>query len=327
METARKRLRKPREGREGIGEAAKESDRAAGGGKGSAMELNHEEVKTPPAAAATIVLLRDAAGGLEVLMLKRHAASSVLGGAHVFPGGKLDPEDTDAALLARLDREPEALRAALREPKLGAPEAAGLFVAAMREAYEEAGLLFTRGVSPAHEGLLDRRHAEGFSFGRMLADLSIQLDTGRLVPWSRWITPKVPSVTARRFDTRFFVAIADDGAEIRHDDHEAVESTWLRPRDALESYWAGRMLLAPPQIMSLAGLSRHASARDVLAQARADGPVLIEPHSCQIEGERVVCYPGDERHPVTSRALAGPSRLVFRNKRFEPFDGFDAFFG
>ncbi len=300
--------------------------RAAGGGKVSAMELNHEEVKTPPAPAASIVLLRDAPGGVEVLMLKRHASSSVLGGAHVFPGGKLDREDTDAALLARLDREPEMLRAALGEPELGALEAAGLFVAAMREAYEEAGLLFTRGLASAREGLLDRRHAEGFSFGRMLADLSLELDTGRLVPWSRWITPKVPSVTARRFDTRFFVAMADDGAEIRHDDHEAVESAWLRPRDALESYWEGRMMLAPPQIMSLAGLSRHVSARDVLEQARAGGPVLIEPHSCQIDGERVVCYPGDERHPVASRALAGPSRLVFRNRRFEPFDGFDAFF-
>ena len=290
------------------------------------MELNHEEVTTPPAAAASIVLLRDAPGGLEVLLLKRHASSRVLGGAHVFPGGKLDPEDTDAALLARLDRAPEMLRAELREPELGAREAAGLFVAAMREAYEEAGLLFTRGVTPVQEGLLDRRHAEGFSFNRMLADLSLELDTARLVPWSRWITPKVPSVTARRFDTRFFVAIAEEGAEIRHDDHDAVESTWLRPRDALESYWAGRMMLAPPQIMSLAGLSRHACAGDVLEEARAIGPTLIEPHSCQIDGERVVCYPGDERHAVASRALAGPSRLVFRNKRFEPFDGFDAFF-
>ena len=290
------------------------------------MELNHEEVTTPPAAAASIVLLRDAPGGLEVLMIERHASSSVLGGAHVFPGGKLDPGDSDAALLARLDREPETLQAELREPGLGAREAAGLFVAAMREAFEEAGLLFTRGSTPVRAGVLDLRHAEGFSFGRMLADLGLDLDTSRLVPWSRWITPRVPSVTARRFDTRFFVAVAHAGVEVRHDDHEAVQSTWLRPRDALQAYWAGRIMLAPPQIMSLAGLSRHASASEVIESARAGAPVLIEPHSCQIDGERVVCYPGDERHPVAFRALSGPSRLVFRNRRFEPFDGFDGFF-
>jgi 8-oxo-dGTP pyrophosphatase MutT (NUDIX family) len=290
------------------------------------MELNHEEVKTPPAAAASIVLLRDGPGGLEVLLIKRHAASRVLGGAHVFPGGKLDVADMADELLSRLDRAPESLRSALGEPELDAREAAGLFVAAMREAYEEAGLLFINGATPALEGLLDRRGAEGFSFNRMLADLSLSLDTGRLVPWSRWITPKVPSVTARRFDTRFFVAIAAAEMEVRHDDHEAVDSAWMRPRDALDAYWAGRMMLAPPQIMSLAHLCHHESAGQVLAAAHAGGPVLVEPHSCQIDGERVVCYPGDERHPVARRALPGPSRLVFRNQRFEPFDGFEAFF-
>ena len=287
------------------------------------MELNHLEVTAPPRAAASVVMLRDAAAGMEVLLQKRHAASSVLGGAHVFPGGKLDPADLELDMQAHLDRDVQSLHEALREPSLSPLEAAGLHVAALREAFEECGLLLAHGASQRVAELAAMRTAEGLSFNRLLADLALRLDTTNLVPWSRWITPKVPSVSSKRFDTRFFVALVEEGVEVSHDDRELVETVWLRPRAALESYWAGRMMLAPPQIMSLAHLSRHARGQDVLAAARAAGPALIEPHTCEIEGERVVCYPGDERHPVAQRALPGPSRLVFRNRRFEPYGGFD----
>ena len=289
------------------------------------MELNHLEVTAPPRAAASVVMLRDSAGGLEVLLQKRHAASSVLGGAHVFPGGKLDPADLELDMQAHLDRDPAALHQALREPALSPQEAAGLHVAALREAFEECGLLLAHGASQRVAELAALRATEGVSFNRLLADLSLCLDTSRLVPWSRWITPRVPSVTSKRFDTRFFVALVEEGAEVSHDDRELVETVWLQPRAALERYWQGRMMLAPPQIMGLAALARQDRAEDVLAAARAAGPALIEPHSCEIDGERVVCYPGDERHPVRQRALPGPSRLVFRNRRFEPFGGFEAF--
>ena len=289
------------------------------------MELNHLEITTAPRAAASVVMLRDAPGGMEVLLLKRHASSSVLGGAHVFPGGKLDPADSELDMAAHLDRNVDDLHAALCEPALSRLEAAGLHVAALREAFEEAGLLLAHDVSDRLAELAAMRVQQGLSFNRLLGNLSLRLDTSNLVPWSRWITPKVPSVTSKRFDTRFFLALVDDEARISHDDYEAVESAWLRPRAALEAYWAGQMMLAPPQIMSLVHLAHHASADRVLDQARAGGPVLIEPHTCELEGQRVVCYPGDERHPVTARALPGPSRLVFRNRRFEPFSGFDEF--
>ena len=289
------------------------------------MELNHLEVTSPPRAAASVVMLRDAPAGMEVLLQKRHASSSVLGGAHVFPGGKLDPADMERDMAARLDREVQALHAALAEPDLTPLEAAGLHVAALREAFEESGLLLAHGVSARVAELAAMRFIQGLTFNRLLADLSLQLDTTNLVPWSRWITPRVPSVTSKRFDTRFFVARVENGVEVVHDNHEAVESLWLRPRAALERYWEGAMMLAPPQIMSLAHLARHERGQDVLDEARARGPVLVQPHTCEIDGQRVVCYPGDERHPITSRALPGPTRLVFRNRRFEPFQGFDAF--
>ncbi len=290
------------------------------------MELNHLEVTTAPRAAATVVMLRDSADGLEVLMLKRHAASSVLGGAFVFPGGKLDPADTELDMAVHLDQDPAALHRALGEPGLSPLEAAGLHVAALREAFEESGLLLAHDVTERLAELAAMRVTRGLSFNRLLADLSLRLDTGNLAPWSRWITPKVPSVTSKRFDTRFFIAVVNDEVEVSHDNHEAVESVWVKPRAALAAYWSGTMALAPPQIMSLAHLVRHGSAGSVLEEARRRGPMLIEPHTCEIEGQRVVCYPGDERHTVRLRMLPGPSRLVFRNSRFEPFDGFESFF-
>jgi hypothetical protein len=84
--------------------------------------------------------------------------------------------------------------------------------------------------------------------------------------------------------------------------------------------------LAPPQIMSLAHLARHASVESALAQARLRKPPLVLPEAFEHEGERVVCYPGDDRHSVRERALPGPTRLHYRNRRFEPADGFEALF-
>jgi hypothetical protein len=146
------------------------------------------------------------------------------------------------------------------------------------------------------------------------------------VPWSRWITPRVPSVMNKRFDTRFFVAAVAPEQVARHDDYETTESVWLAPRAALQRYWDGTIEMAPPQIMTLAQLSRFASVDAALAAARAGRPPLIQPESLEDGGTRVVCYPGDACHPVAERAMEGPTRLRWRNKRFEPEDGFEALF-
>ena len=98
------------------------------------MELNHDIIDTPPRDAASVVMLRDAPDGLQVLLLRRHADSAVLGGAYVFPGGKVDAADASADTLARLDRAPAELHARLGEPALSANQAAALYVAAAREA-------------------------------------------------------------------------------------------------------------------------------------------------------------------------------------------------
>ena len=296
------------------------------------MELNRELVSTPLRPAATVVMLRNAPDGLEVFLMKRHSRSDVLGGAYVFPGGKVDAADAELNTLAHLDQPLHALHASLNEADIQERVAGGLYVAALREAFEESGVLFAHHASAALPGPLDWHAraaallAEGLPFNEILAVLQLRLQTRSVVPWVRWITPTAPSVMNKRFDTRFFVAAVPAGQVARHDDHETTESIWLSPRTALEQYWAGAIELAPPQIMSLAHLARHADVNGVMSQARSQRPPEIRPEPFDQDGGRIICYPGDERHAIREQALPGPTRLYYRNKRFEPVNGFDGLF-
>jgi 8-oxo-dGTP pyrophosphatase MutT (NUDIX family) len=294
------------------------------------MELNLEIVTTPVRQAATVVMLRDAPAGLEVFLMKRHTLSDVLGGAYVFPGGKVDAADAELDMAMHLDQPLQALHAGLNEADISERTAGGLYVAALREAFEESGVLFAQGFSTQD---IDTACAaallrEGHGFNAVLGKMALRLQTRSLVPWTRWITPTAPSVTNKRFDTRFFVSAVPDGQVAVHDNHETTESIWLEPRTALQQYWAGQIALAPPQIMSLAHLSRYTQVDSVLAAARSRLPPVIQPEPFDHEGCRVICYPGDARHSVRDPVMPGPTRLYYhaRNKRFEPVDGFDSLF-
>lgn len=293
------------------------------------MELNQRIIETPPRDAASIVLVRDGQRGLEVLLMRRHSNSQVLGGAYVFPGGKLDRDDASPAAQARLDAAPTRLHAALNEPALDADRAAGLFVCALREAFEESGVLFASkdGVPLAES---ERRHAldavhAGTSFASVLAQNQWQLDTRSLVPWSRWITPRRPSHTEKRFDTRFFLASMPGGQRAEQDEHEITEARWITPRQGLVQYRDRQIDLIAPQIIGLMHLMGLPDVASALADARSRMPPLIEPHVFDQGDERVLCYPGDPEHPVQTRALPATTRLIWRNQRFHPPEGLDAF--
>ena len=101
---------------------------------------------------------------------------------------------------------------------------------------------------------------------------------------------------------------------------------WLAPRLALQQYWQRQIELAPPQIMTLAHLSRFADVASALHSARQGPPALVAPEPFDEAGERVICYPGDPRHSVPAVAMPGPTRLRYRNQRFEPEQGFEALF-
>ena len=282
-----------------------------------------------PRAAATVVLLRDSTAGPEVLLLRRNAQASNMAGVYVFPGGKLDDDDATLDADTHLDQPHATLHANLNEPDTHSATAAGLYVAALREALEECGLLLAEplgGTSAVNATRARAMLREGQPFAQVLGALQLRLQTRQLAPWSRWVTPLAPTMGTRRFDTRFFVAQAPADQTALHDNEETTDSVWLAPRAALEQYRDGRIDLAPPQIMSLAHLARHASVASVLDAARRQPPPLILPEPFDHDGVRVLCYPGDAMHPVRERALPGPTRLHYHARRFTPEDGFEALF-
>ncbi|HQS21297.1 MULTISPECIES: NUDIX hydrolase [unclassified Acidovorax] len=282
-----------------------------------------------PRAAATVVLLRDSTAGPEVLLLRRNAQASNMAGVYVFPGGKLDADDATLDADTHLDQPHATLHANLNEPDTHSATAAGLYVAALREALEECGLLLAEplgGTSAVNATRARAMLREGQPFAQVLGALQLRLQTRQLAPWSRWVTPLAPTMGTRRFDTRFFVAQAPADQTALHDNEETTDSVWLAPRAALEQYRDGRIDLAPPQIMSLAHLARHASVASVLDAARRQPPPLILPEPFDHNGVRVLCYPGDAMHPVRERALPGPTRLHYHARRFTPEDGFEALF-
>lgn len=285
------------------------------------MELNFETVTTPPVDAASVLLLRDSGEGLQVLLMRRAQASQVLGGAYVFPGGKVDDEDHSAESLQHLSETPVRLRERLQESALAPDRAAGLFMAALREAFEECGVLAGQdNEGPALARRL-RQQIGQLGWHRSLHQTGQALRTDALLPWSRWITPRQPAVTNKRFDTRFFVARVCDDQVASHDNFETTDSVWLTPIQALQRYAAAEIDLVAPQIMSLYELKAHRTVDEVLNEARERAPALIEPHPFDQDGQRILCYPGDTRHPVPTRAMRGPTRLLFAQGRFVPLGG------
>ncbi len=285
------------------------------------MEQNNEIITTPPVDAASVLLLRDSDQGLQVLLLRRHQASQVLGGAYVFPGGKLDAEDHAPQVLQSLSETPERLHQRLHEAAIEPARAAGLFMAALREAFEECGVLAGQDhAGPALAAQLRKQMAQG-SWHQSLREGQLQLRTDLLLPWSRWITPRQPSVTNKRFDTRFFLASVVDDQVASHDNFETTDSVWLTPLQALSRYAAGEIDLIAPQIMSLYQLKMHRTVHEALQEARQRPPALVEPHPFDQDGQRILCYPGDPQHPVASRAMRGPTRLLLVRGRFVPQSG------
>jgi len=194
----------------------------------------------PPAfEAATVILVREPQGvpvSWECFMVRRHALSSFASDVFVFPGGRVDPEDTDDRLLPYV-LEPEEYVAATRS----------VYVAAVRELFEEAGVLLARDAQGAflrtlHAGaqhLLDDRravHAGRISLLELARREHLRFDLSALTPFAHWITPET---LPKRFDTYFLVARLPDGQEATCDGAETTEGVWIHPAAALERYAAG----------------------------------------------------------------------------------------
>lgn len=229
-----------------------------------------ETVDRPPAEpasprpAATTVVLRDGDTGPEVLLLRRHRSSRFVPGAWVFPGGRVDAADSGPPLYERIT----GLAAGIT------PEAA-FWVAALRELFEETGVLIARHedgrwaadastdrrLERMRHGLMDDR----LSLLEVLEDLDVVLDTGGMVHMAHWITPVVEP---RRYDTHFFAAALPAGRQAEPDPREMTEAAWLTPRAALRQFGAGRLPMVFPTVKTLESLAAYESVEHALDALR-----------------------------------------------------------
>lgn len=255
----------------------------------------------PARDAATVVLLREGASGPEVYLVKRSRMVDFMAGAHVFPGGRLDPSDASPSACALLAAGVAGLQRRLGEA-LPPAHAAGLFIAAIRETFEEAGLLL--GSLGPGWAMDDARKA--LATGAQFLTLIGRLDAHDLVPWVRWVTPEV---SPKRFDARFFLARAPEGQEPRVDGHEATEGLWITPREALKRWEAGEMQLAPATAKSIDMLNTYASVGAAFEAAALRPPPVAMPVVWSEGGRAFISLPGDPRHPLPD-VLGGTIRRV-----------------
>lgn len=263
--------------------------------------------------AATVMLVRDEPGGMEVFMLRRNLNSDFVGGAYVFPGGAVDEEDRHADL--------ESVCRGLSDDGASAQlgiESGGLafWVAAIRESFEEAGVLLASSLDAENDAVLsfkDEDVARRFASHRHAVDTGdqrlvdlcrlerLQLVVDRVHYFSHWITPEGPP---RRYDTRFFVTAAPPEQVPLHDDRETIASLWVRPADALARHGRGELDLILPTIRNLEAIARFDRSEDLLdAAARiTDVPPILPRILRDGDGMRIL-LPGDDGYEDAMSAI------------------------
>ena len=215
----------------------------------------------------------------------------------VFPGGALDDADADAPVFGVTD-DVASTRLGLLIGGLG------YYVASLRELFEEAGLLIVaddegheiRFTTPSDLAkLVEYRralNAREITFSEVLRRENVRLDLRGVAYLAHWITPVGPP---RRYDTRFFVALAPEGQPATHDAYETDADRWIRPVDALAAQERGEFDMVPPTIKNLEAVAHFSTAHEVVDYARALGPVTaIEPRIIERNGVPVIVIPGDE---------------------------------
>lgn len=222
-----------------------------------------------PRPSATLILLREGESGLEVLLLKRHPRSGFIPGAWVFPGGTLDPPDGGDELLPRIRAlTPEAAEETLQLEDTTHP-AMAFWVAALRETFEETGiLLHTSDHHPAKKFLADSRRellAGECSFAEVLDRLDVTLNAGELAYCGHWVTPECEP---RRYTTRFFAGEVGRDAAVSPHDKEMVDALWLTPSDALARNEEGKLPLVFPTLCTLEELTPFQTPAEALARLR-----------------------------------------------------------
>jgi 8-oxo-dGTP pyrophosphatase MutT (NUDIX family) len=262
--------------------------------------------------AATVMLVRDGEhdeAPLEVFMLRRNLRSDFVGGAYVFPGGAVD----DADRADELGHVCEGRTDAETSAQLGLPTGGlAYWVAAIRESFEEAGVLLAytddgdivRFDDPDVDARFIRHRAAVDRGERRLVEVceeeGLRLAVDAMHYFAHWITPEG---APRRYDTRFFVARAPEAQEPLHDDRETIANLWVRPREALERHHRGELEMIFPTIRNLEALGRFDTAGELLAAASAATSVpAVLPRVVDDGGGLRVVLPGDDGYDDLPRA-------------------------
>lgn len=241
--------------------------------------LAGERTPVTPKGASTVVLLRDTSGGPEVYLLRRHLGMAFAAGMYAFPGGTVDPRDSDVAVAwagPAPDRWAEVLGC-------DEPEARALVCAAVRETFEEAGVLLA-GRSPDsvvadttgaawetdRAALVDR----SLAFAEFLERRGLVLRTDLLRAWAHWVTPEFEP---RRYDTRFFLAVIPIGQRTRDVSGEADQVAWMRPEQACAGVDEGMMAMLPPTYVTVQELAGFASVDEALAASASRTITTVTP--------------------------------------------------
>lgn len=273
-----------------------------------------------PRPASTVVVVRDATVP-EILMVRRAQGQSFFGGAYVFPGGRVDAADRadEAGLWC------DGVEAARdRFPALAAGEALAYHVAAVRELFEEAGVLLARGpdggtvrvgsaeVQARYDAHRHAVHAGKATLRDVIEAERLRLALDLLLPFAHWITP---TSEPKRFDARFFVARMPEGQRPMHDAGETTEAVWVAATEALARCARDEIVLAPPTWRTLWDLARQADVDAIFAWASRQtiGPIQPMPH--EEAGRQMLLLPGDPLNPAPFPGEAAPeTRFILDDK-------------
>jgi 8-oxo-dGTP pyrophosphatase MutT (NUDIX family) len=244
-----------------------------------------------PRDASTILLLRESktAKEIEVFMMVRHHEIEFNSGALVFPGGSVDKNDREIAANPALYTGGEGL-----------DEAALSFrIAAIRETFEESGILLARPkgsktlvdagrareIEAAHRADLNERKT---IFMKVLTDNGMLVALDELVPYAHWITPEgMP----KRYDTWFFLAAAPPDQLGAHDGKESTDSIWVSPREALAGGESGRFKLPFPTTRNLIKLGKQGNVKAALDDSEGRSIVTVMPVMTRLNGGRQLRIP------------------------------------
>ena len=261
--------------------------------------MNDKAKRTPPTPvpAATILMLRDGKAGLETFMVVRHHQIDFASGALVFPGGKV--EEADFTVQDLCDGAPES-----------DPATTGMMVGAIREAFEESGILLARpqgGQTLVPGPRLKQLDAyrEPLNKGELgirdfLQKESLRLACDQLVPFAHWITPEM---MPKRFDTRFYLARAPEDHLALHDGQESVDSLWLSPQAALEGAKKGTYTIIFPTRVNIELLAQSPTTEGALADAAARKITTVLPWTENRPDGPYLCIPAEAGYAVTEEKL------------------------